>query len=81
MIVSLLLARSPGLINQRTRNDEELTPLLLACSSGALDTVRRLLEEGATPTLLTMKSERGVIHLAALNKHVKVRDTTHVTSY
>ena len=48
-----------------------MTPLLLACSSGALDTVERLLELGASPALLT-RSQRGVIHLAALNRHVKV---------
>ncbi|XP_063693429.1 ankyrin and armadillo repeat-containing protein-like [Bolinopsis microptera] len=71
LIVDMLLSRKPKLIDKPSSNSDELTPLLLACSSGALDTVERLLELGATPALLT-RTKRGVIHLAALNRHVKV---------
>eukprot|EP00116_Pleurobrachia_bachei_P000564 sb/3460826/ len=71
LVVALLLSKDPTLIEETTQNKEELTPLLLAGSSGALDTVRALLDMGASATAKS-RTDRGVIHLAALNRHVNV---------
>ena len=55
----------------QTQDGKECTPLLLACSSGVLETVQLLIELGAN-VKVTNRQSFGVADLAASNNHVKI---------
>ena len=63
-----LIRHEPKLLELKSNDELESTPILLAASSGALDAVKCLIEQGARYTS-TDKEGNGAIHLAALHFH------------
>lgn len=63
-----LIHREPKLLELKSKDDLESTPILLAASSGALDSVKCLIELGVQYTS-TDKEGNGAIHLAVLHFH------------
>ena len=63
-----LIHHEPKLLELRSKDKLESTPILLAASSGALDAVKCLIAQGAQYTS-TDKEGNGAVHLAALHFH------------
>ena len=63
-----LIRHEPKLLELKSNDDLESTPILLAASSGALDAVKCLIEQGAQYTSID-KEGNGAVHLAALHFH------------
>ena len=63
-----LIHHEPKLLELRSKDELESTPILLAASSGALDAVKCLIEQGVQYTS-TDKEGNGAVHLAALHFH------------
>lgn len=63
-----LIRHEPKLLELRSKDELESTPILLAASSGALDAVKYLIEQGVQYTS-TDKEGNGAVHLAALHFH------------
>jgi hypothetical protein len=58
----------------------QMTPLLLACSSGALSSVKRLISLGAS-LLRQDKHGNGVVHLSAMHYHTNILEHFIECSY
>ncbi|KAL9968183.1 hypothetical protein ACROYT_G026526 [Oculina patagonica] len=63
-----LIHHEPKLLELKSNDDLQSTPILLAASSGALDAVKCLIELGAQYTSID-KEGNGAVHLAALHFH------------
>lgn len=63
-----LIHCEPKLLELKSKDDLESTPILLASLSGALDSVKCLIELGAQYTSID-KEGNGAVHLAALHFH------------
>ncbi|KAJ6665216.1 hypothetical protein lerEdw1_004265 [Lerista edwardsae] len=69
--VTILYRKNPELLEAESRSEYQSTPLLLAATSGALDTIQYLFSLGAN--WLKKDSEgNNLIHLAVLNFHTEV---------
>nr|XP_060636465.1 ankyrin and armadillo repeat-containing protein [Anolis sagrei ordinatus] len=69
--ITVLYRKHPDLIEAETRGELHSTPLLLAATSGALDTIQYLFSLGAN--WLKKDSEGNtIIHLAVMNFHTEV---------
>lgn len=63
-----LIHHEPKLMELKSTDHLQSTPILLAASSGALDAVKCLIEKGVQYTSID-KEGNGVVHLAALHFH------------
>lgn len=66
-----LIQHEPHLLELKSSDRLESTPILLAASSGALDAVKCLIDEGAQYTS-TDTEGNGAVHLAALHFHTNI---------
>nr|XP_020849203.1 ankyrin and armadillo repeat-containing protein isoform X3 [Phascolarctos cinereus] len=70
-IISVLCRKEPSLLEAETAAENRCTPLLLAATSGALDTLHYLFSHGADWQKTDSKGNN-IIHLSVLNFHTEV---------
>ncbi|XP_036598334.1 ankyrin and armadillo repeat-containing protein [Trichosurus vulpecula] len=70
-IIIVLCRKDPSLLEAETATENQCTPLLLAATSGALDTVHYLFSHGANWKKTDSKGNN-IIHLSVLNFHTEV---------
>nr|XP_058911245.1 ankyrin and armadillo repeat-containing protein isoform X10 [Kogia breviceps] len=70
-IIIVLCRKDPSLLEAEATAENQCTPLLLAATSGALDTIQYLLSLGANWRKTDSKGNN-IIHLAVLNFHTEV---------
>uniref|UniRef100_H9GL06 Ankyrin and armadillo repeat containing n=1 Tax=Anolis carolinensis TaxID=28377 RepID=H9GL06_ANOCA len=69
--ITVLYRKNPDMIEAETRAEFHSTPLLLAATSGALDTIRYLFSLGANWLKKDIEGNT-IIHLAVMNFHTEV---------
>ncbi|KAF6036409.1 ANKAR [Bugula neritina] len=72
-VIKMLVRKHNTLLELITQNEEKNTPMLLAASSGALESVCCLISLGAE-LLRTNEKQQNLIHLATLRFHTNVLD-------
>uniref|UniRef100_A0A4X2LDY1 Ankyrin and armadillo repeat containing n=1 Tax=Vombatus ursinus TaxID=29139 RepID=A0A4X2LDY1_VOMUR len=70
-IIIVLCRKDPSLLEAETAAENQCTPLLLAATSGALDTLHYLFSHGANWQKTDSKGNN-IIHLSVLNFHTEV---------
>ncbi|XP_060158136.1 ankyrin and armadillo repeat-containing protein [Globicephala melas] len=70
-IIIVLCRKDPSLLEAEATAENQCTPLLLAATSGALDTIQYLLSVGANWRKTDIKGNN-IIHLAVLTFHTEV---------
>ncbi|KAK3702153.1 hypothetical protein QZH41_008212 [Actinostola sp. cb2023] len=69
--VSRFVKSKEDQLELETHDDQQSTPFLLSCTSGALETVQLLVELGASLTA-TNRASQGPVIIAALNGHIHI---------
>ncbi|XP_006879000.1 PREDICTED: ankyrin and armadillo repeat-containing protein [Elephantulus edwardii] len=70
-IIIVLCRKDPSLLEAEATSDNQCTPLLLAATSGALDTIQYLFSFGANWRKTDIKGNN-IIHLSVLSFHTEV---------
>nr|KAF6449583.1 ankyrin and armadillo repeat containing [Molossus molossus] len=70
-IIIILYRKDPSLLEAEATAENQCTPLLLAATSGALDTIKYLFSLGANWTKTDIKGNN-IIHLSVLTFHTEV---------
>ncbi|XP_066202317.1 ankyrin and armadillo repeat-containing protein [Saccopteryx leptura] len=70
-IIIILCRKDPSLLEAEATAEDQCTPLLLAATSGALDTIKYLLSLGANWRKTDIKGNN-IIHLSVLTFHTEV---------